>query len=172
MLPRPQCGALQGIGAVGLPQSTDQLTNPRVVGTDAHARVYDFSEGERLEFDLVGADYDAVLYIDYYDADGNVLHLQPNEYLPLERVEAQSELTIGADRQGRPSLEIIVAPPFGQEIMVAMATSQPLYEGLRPIIEPAEPYLAFMREQVAEARVRHGDFKGEWVYFFVRTAPR
>ncbi|KIC06258.1 hypothetical protein RA19_25495, partial [Leisingera sp. ANG-M1] len=32
LLPRPQCGALSGISNVGLPQSTDQITNPLLVG--------------------------------------------------------------------------------------------------------------------------------------------
>ncbi len=172
ILPRPQCGALSGIAAVGLPQSTDQLTNPRVIGPDTHARVYAFAEGQRLTFDLEAPDYDAVIYIDYYDADGMVLHLQPNEIVELEALPAQATLTVGAARADGPSLNITVAPPFGQEIMVAMAASHPLYDGLRPIREPAEAYLQFMADRVAEARTRYPDFKGEWVYFFVKTTPR
>lgn len=172
LLPRPQCGALAGISSIGLPQSTDQLTDPRVIGPDTHARVYSFTEGQRLTFDLVGADYEAVVYIDYFDAEGMVLHLQPNEIVGLERVAAEAVLQIGEERLDGPSLNITVAPPFGQEIMVAMAASHPLYEGLRPIREPAEAYLRFMTERVAEARETHPDFKGEWVYFFVRTTPR
>ncbi len=172
ILPRPQCGALSGIAAVGLPQSTDQLTNPRVIGPDTHARVYAFSEGQRLTFDLEGPDYDAVIYIDYYDADGMVLHLQPNQIIGLEEVTAQATLTVGEARTDGPSLNITVAPPFGQEIMVAMAASHPLYNGLRPIREPAETYLQFITDRVTAARERYPDFKGEWVYFFVKTAPR
>jgi len=53
---------------------------------------------------------------------------------------------------------------------VAFATSVPLYDGLRPMVEPAAPYLAFLRDRVAQARGAHADFKGEWVYFFISTA--
>jgi hypothetical protein len=172
VLPRPTCGALAGIARVGLPQSTEQISNPRVVGLDTHARIYRFQEGQQLEFDLVGADYPAVFYIDYFDADGMVLHLQPNKFVPLEWIEAKQSLVVGRTADGETALEIKVAPPFGQEIMVAFAASRPLYEGLRPLYEEAGPYLEFLRNQVADARASDPDFKGEWVYFFVETRAR
>lgn len=46
----------------------------------------------------------------------------------------------------------------------------PLYAGTRPLVEPAAPYLAWLKQQVRAARAEHADFKGEWVYFFVTTA--
>ncbi|WP_146205042.1 DUF4384 domain-containing protein [Meridianimarinicoccus roseus] len=172
ILPRPTCGALAGIAAVGLAQSTEQARNPRVVGPDTHARVYRFDEGERLFFDLTGPDYPSYFYIDYFDADGNVLHLQPNEIVPLEAIGAKQDVTVGRGGDGRPGLEITVSPPFGDEIMVAFATSRPLYSGLRPLVEPAAPYLDFLKDRVAAARAADPAFKGEWVYFFVQTRPR
>jgi hypothetical protein len=171
ILPRPQCGALAGISAVGLPQSTDQLTDPRVVGPDAHVREYRYIAGQRLAFELTAPDYDSVVYIDYFDANGMVIHLQPNDTVPLAPLPAKARVTVGMDTPGKPSLAITIAPPFGQEIAVAFATSAPLYDGLRPTVEPAEPYLRFLREQVALAREQPG-FKGEWVYFFMTTAAQ
>ena len=72
----------------------------------------------------------------------------------------------------RPYLELIVSAPFGQEIAAAFASNVPLYEGTRPIQEPAEAYLEFLKERVAIARASHPDFKGEWVYFFISTRAR
>lgn len=169
LLPRPQCGALAGISSVGLPQSTDQATNPLLLGADAHARVLDYSGGERLFFDLTAPDYPAYVYVDYFDAGGAVLHLAPNELVPLALAPAQSALRVGARQPGDPGLQITVAPPYGQEIAVAFAASHPLYDGPRPLSEPAAPYLAFLRRQVAAARAEHPDFKGEWVYFLITT---
>ncbi len=171
ILPRPQCGALSGIAGVGLPQSTDQDSDERLVGPDAHARAYDYSEGQRLSFDLSAPDYDAYLYVDYFDAEGQVLHLVPNEIVGLEKLDAKTTIGIGKERVGFPSLSITVGPPFGQEIAVAFAASTPLYDGLRPIREPAEPYLTFLKDRVARARALDSEFKGEWVYFFITTAP-
>ncbi|MFY0312216.1 DUF4384 domain-containing protein [Leisingera sp. D0M16] len=169
LLPRPQCGALAGISSVGLPQSTDQITNPLLVGADAHARVLDYSGGDRLFFDLTAPDYPAYVYVDYFDAGGAVLHLSPNELVPLTEAAPKSALRVGAKEAGDPGLQISVGPPYGQEIAVAFAASHPLYDGTRPLSEPAEPYLDFLRTQVAEARAEHPDFKGEWVYFLITT---
>ena len=169
ILPRPQCGALSGIAAVGLPQSTEQLSDPAVIGEDGFARNYTYLNGERLRLDLTAPDYDSYVYVDYFVADGSVIHLQPNEIVPLEFAPAKSAQSVGRNRDGKPFLELTVSPPFGQEIAAAFAASVPLYDGTRPIQEPAETYLAFLKDRVAQARAKHPDFKGEWVYFFIST---
>lgn len=172
ILPRPQCGALSGIARVGLPQSTDQHTNPLVIGEDAHARVFKFTKGDLLSLDMTAPDYDAVIYLDYFDAEGNVLHLEPNEYAPLRRASATTIQKIGAKTMQDAGIKLVIGPPYGQEIAVAFAASAPLYDGLRPVQEPAAPYLEWLKDRVAQARADHADFKGEWVYFFVTTAER
>lgn len=169
ILPRPQCGALAGIGAVGLPQSTDQVTNRRIVGNDAHARVFNYRGGDSLVLEMQAPDYDAYVYVDYYDAAGNVIHLVPNETVPLSLHPTQSTMIVGRAADGQPALEITIGPPYGQEIAVAFASSEPLYDGLRPTVEAAGPYLAWLAERVAEKRAANPSFKGEWVYFFVAT---
>lgn len=169
ILPRPQCGALSGIATVGLPQSTDQITNPRVVGPSGFARNYTYTDGQRLTLDLTAPDYDGYIYVDYFAADGTVLHLQPNNTVPLEFAAAKSAQSVGKSRDDGRFLELTVSPPYGHEIAAAFASSVPLYEGLRPIQEPAGPYLEFLKARVTEARATHPDFKGEWVYFFIST---
>jgi len=170
-LPAPQCGALKGIADVGLPQSTDQITNKRLVGADTHVREFRYTEGQRLQFDLVAPDYDAFVYVDYFDAEGQVIHLVPNEFIELELHGAKSAVTIGGDQQGKPGLNITIGPPYGQEIAVAFASSVPLFETPRPLVEPGDAYLVALKAKIAEARLETPDFKGEWVYFFISTAP-
>jgi hypothetical protein len=172
ILPRPQCGALSGIADVGLPQSTDQNTNPLVIGADAHVKVLEFVSNDRLFFDITAPDYDAWVYVDYFDADGNVLHLAPNDQVPVALSPAESALRIGTKKAGDIGLQLIIGPPYGQEITVAFAASEPLYDGLRPIIEPAAPYLEWLKTRVADARAKNDGFKGEWVYFFVTTSEQ
>lgn len=172
ILPRPQCGALSGIGSVGLPQSTDQITNPLLIGADTHARVLDFVRDDRLYFDLSAPDYDAYVYVDYFDAGGDVLHLSPNNQSPLQLTAAETAFRVGARQDGDAGLQIFIGPPYGQEIAVAFAASEPLYDGVRPIVEPAAPYLEWLKSRVTAARARHPDFKGEWVYFFVTTTDK
>ncbi|MEM6939718.1 MAG: DUF4384 domain-containing protein [Pseudomonadota bacterium] len=172
ILPAPQCGALSGIAAVGLPQSTDQITNPLIVGDDTHARRFRYIKDDPLVLDLTGPDYPAYVYVDYFDADGNVIHLSPNARAPLRATTPKEQLQIGARRADEEGLMVIIGPPYGQEIAVAFAASVPLYTEERPIVEPAAPYLVWLQAQVAAARAAHPDFKGEWVYFFVQTAAQ
>ena len=171
VLPAPQCGALTGIADVGLPQSTNQITDARIIGADTHARAFRYIKDQPLVIEMTGPDYPAYVYLDYFDAGGNVIHLTPNDRAPLERVPAKGPITIGARSAGEPGLFVKIGPPYGQEIAAAFAASVPLYDGLRPLVEPADAYLAWMRERVAAARAANPDFKGEWVYFFVTTAP-
>ena len=169
ILPRPQCGALSGIAEVGLPQSQDQLTNPRLIGADAQARAYDYTAGQTLVLDLAAPDYDAYVYVDFFAADGTVIHLVPNDTVPLRLRAAKSAMRVGAPDADEPFLNITIGPPYGQEIAAAFAASAPLYDGLRPLSESAGPYLDWLKLQVATAREADPDFKGEWVYFFVAT---
>lgn len=171
LLPRPQCQVLGEIANAGLAQSTEQDTNPRVVGPDTFVRNYDLRAGQRLVFDMTAPDYPAFIYVDYFDKAGNVLHMQPNEQVPAMLSAPKSTLSVGQSAPGLPALHLVVGPPFGQEIAVALATSVPLYEGVRPTVEPAEPYLQALSAAIAEARSTTPDFKGEWVYFLVTTAP-
>jgi hypothetical protein len=170
LLPRPQCGALSGIASVGLPQSTDQTTNPLLIGEDTHARALDFVRDDRMWFDITAPDYPAYVYVDFFDAGGNVIHLAPNSQVPLAALAPKTAYRVGARHEGDAGLTLLVGPPYGQEIAVAFAASAPLYDGLRPMIEPAAPYLDWLRGRVADARAADPQFKGEWVYFFVGTS--
>ena len=172
ILPRPQCGALSGIAGVGLPQSTDQITNPLLIGREAQAKVFRFADGELLSLDMTAPDYAAYIYLDYFDAGGDVLHLEPNEFAPLRQADAKAIQRIGARTMQEAGLKLVIGPPYGQEIAVAFAASEPLYDGLRPLSEPAAAYLDWLKRQVAAARDQTPGFKGEWVYFFVTTSGR
>lgn len=165
ILPEPQCGLLDGIAALGLPQSEEQLTDSDLVGENAQVREYAFLEGDRLTIDLIAPDYPAYVYVDYFDAAGLVIHLRPNTQSPLERMAPDAVFSIGRGDD----VDLRIAPPFGQDIAVAFAASVPLYDGLRPLVEPAAPYLETLRGLIAQQRMAHPDFRGEWVYLFVAT---
>jgi Domain of unknown function (DUF4384) len=170
-LPQPTCTVLSGISALGLPQSAEQLTNPKIIGPDAHAREFTFHGGDRFSMELTTPDYDSFLYIDYFDANGQVIHLQPNQYSELTRQMAKTQLTIGNPDPNAPGLNMTFGPPYGQEIVVAFATSVQLFSKPRPLSEPAEPYLDLIRNRIGNAKATTADFKGEWVYFLISTEP-
>ena len=88
-----------------------------------------------------------------------------------QEISAKLKVCLEASTIDDPGLFITIGPPYGQEIAVAFAASVPIHDGLRPIIEPADTYLIWMRDRIAQTRAEYPDFKGEWVYFSVITAP-
>ena len=169
VLPSPQCDVLSRLENLGLPQSQGQHRDPMQVGASTQLSTFDYGEGERVIVKMRSPDYPAYVYVDFFDVDGRVLHLRPNQWEDVELHTPDTPIQIGADREGQTSVKLMVSPPFGQELAIAYATSEPLYEGLRETIEPAEPYLAYLRTRIAELKAENPDYKGEWVYMFIQT---
>ena len=172
LLPPPQCEALPLVAALGLPQSDAHVNDPTVVGPDAFVREETYREGERVQLDLQAPDYPAFLYVDYFDASGAVIHLLPNEHLPTGRLPPDATVKLGGRIEDGAAFEMLVSPPFHKEIAVAYAANEPLYEGTRPLSEPAAPYLDWLHDRIAEAKARSPAFRGEWAYVFITTEPR
>lgn len=81
-----------------------------------------FVEGESLVIS-VQSDRDAYLKLDYYQADGTVVHLVPNMFGGQAFVRAGQTYTFG----GANSLEKFeVSAPFGAETIKAIGSTQPL----------------------------------------------
>lgn len=165
----PMCNALSNIANAGLPSSTDQITNPKIIGENTQIIVRDFKDGERLTLDFTAPDYDAFVYVDYFDITGQVVHLAPNKFSQKVFHTAKESLRIGRENCEENSLEIRIGPPFGQELGIAVATSVQLIDGFRPIIEPAEPYIVWLNARLTTARAENRDFKGEWFYFIINS---
>jgi hypothetical protein len=163
LLKEPQCGILGQLDALGLPQSEEQFTDASLIGEDLFVREYAFNDGERMVLELEAADYPAFIYVDYFDASGNVLHLMPNEVLPLRRYQPGEPFAIGAAGSG---IDLIVEAPFGQDIVIALASDKALYDELRPLSEPADEYLRFLRDRITEVAPE----RAEWVYLLVTTS--
>ena len=169
VLPSPQCDVLSRLENLGLPQSTKQALDPKELGAVTQLTTFEYGEGERVIIRMKSYDFPAYVYVDFFDVDGNVLHLRPNQWEPLQYYEPGANITVGDDGSGQPAIQLIVRPPFGRELAVAYASSEPIYDGLRDTIEPAEPYLAYLRGRIAELKSQHADYKGDWVYMFVET---
>jgi type II secretory pathway predicted ATPase ExeA len=96
-----------------------------------------FTEGEHLLVH-VWSDQSAYLQMDYYQADGHVVHLLPHP-LDHNRVEAGEILSWGKPDN---TFQFKVVPPFGVEMLTVVASRSPLDAGQEgPTIEPAERYL-------------------------------
>jgi hypothetical protein len=104
-----------------------------------------FRTAERLKIDLTTSDYPSYLYIDFFLLDGTVLHMVPSSLNRGNQAPARYEATIGD--MG----DWVAAPPFGEEIVVMLSSSAPLFKDERPEHESAANYLAALAGELERA---------------------
>lgn len=172
VLPAPQCGVLDAAEGLGFVQSRDQENDPLEVGKEAQAQILSFEEAQRVVFALQAPEFDAYIYVDYFDKDGTVVHVLPNDFVQDNRFAANESFSLGDGSGAGGGLEMRVAPPFSQDIAVVLGTTHPLYDRPRPLQEDAESYLSWLRNRIRDLRSEEPEFRGEWAYLFVRTGPK
>jgi hypothetical protein len=87
------------------------------------------------------------LYVCYVQADGSIMHLaQPS----ATGEPAGATLTFGDGREGRP--RFLVGPPFGREMIVAIASPQRLFDTALPARQAARDYLTELRRALIYRR--------------------
>lgn len=98
-----------------------------------------YTEGEELEVSI-RSNRDAFIKVDYYQADGTVVHLVPNLFVDDAFVQAGKTYTFGG-RHSRSGFRI--TGPFGAETIKAVASTNPLDSLLASMksAEASEPYL-------------------------------
>ncbi|MET0543645.1 MAG: DotU family type IV/VI secretion system protein [Variovorax sp.] len=101
-------------------------------------------EGDPVLLQLTQPNYDGYLWVDYFTADGSVLHFNagrsPRRHTAGERIE------IGADV---PS-SWLVSPPFGTVLVTVLASPTAFSENVdRPPFELASDYLLRLRESLS-----------------------
>ena len=172
VLPAPQCGILGSLETLGLPQSNDQAGDPLVIGREAQAAILEMEEAQLVTFQLQAPEFDAFVYIDYYDKDGNVVHVLPNEFDAQNHWLADQPFKVGGTVEEGAKFQMRIAPPFGQDIAVVLGSSEPLYQEIRPLVEQAVDYLAWLRQRIETLKSAGTGFHGEWAYLFVKTGPK
>ena len=96
--------------------------------------------------------------VDYFMIDGNVAHIYPprgpdDTTIPAATYAgavAGTRVVIGDSRAGAADVsEYPVQPPFGHELVLAIAAAEPLFDGSRPFVEPGDTYLAALKGALA-----------------------
>jgi len=121
-------------------------------------------EGDRVLIEVRNAQRDGYLWVDYYTADGAVMHLNAG---PVQlRLRAGETIELGRDI---PS-SWLAAPPFGTVLVTALSSPMPFGDAAdRPPFELASAYLQRLRESLAV-----GEFGAQVVaeVVFLETVPR
>lgn len=101
-------------------------------------------EGDLVVVQVTQPHFDGHLWIDYYTADGSVMHL--NAGRNPRRLAAGERIEIGQDI---PS-SWLVSPPFGTVLVTALASPVPFSENVdRPPFELASDYLLRLRASLS-----------------------
>jgi eukaryotic-like serine/threonine-protein kinase len=125
-----------------------------------------YVDGDPLVLALTAPNYEAHVYVDYYQLDGSVVHLFPLRPEQNQRQAPNSRITIGNTADG--GHEWHIQAPFGTEMIVVMAATEPLFGIQRPEHEHAKDYLGAVRAAFAEA----ADRRITADYYFIQSRAK
>lgn len=113
-------------------------------------------DGEQVRLRLVMPDFASRLRVDYLVHDGTVGHLYPQIADPALQITADAPRTFTPDETvnlSHPSWTI--TPPYGTDMIIAIASSQPLFDRPRPSNgETADVYLRALQTALDRAHQR------------------
>jgi hypothetical protein len=132
--PWPQCEALQT-----LEKPLEISDRPTIdIGPTSELRA-----GDPLRIQVRAPSQISYLYVSYIQADGSVVHLvQPNGLVPQPTLPRQT-LVFGSGEGGKP--KFTVGPPFGREMIIAIASRSPLFDRELPAHQTERDYLTELR---------------------------
>lgn len=108
-------------------------------------------DGQRIMPRLTMAGFRGALYVDYLAHDGSVAHLYPPAaHGPAPTLRAGQHLRLGDPGPGKP--DWVVGPPYGLDLIIAVAASKPLDLAPRPTVEEkASAYLDALKAALSKA---------------------
>ena len=117
--------------------------------------------GECLMLDVVTPGFDSYVYVDYYDAEGEVLHLYPNRRDAFNLRPPRNHFILGRSSQMAGCWTL--SGTTGQQFMSLVATKKPLFPEQRREIEGARDYIASLASGLSATAQGEG---GASVLFF------
>lgn len=132
--PWPQCEALQTL------QKPLLVADRPTIDIGASAELH---SGDLLKIQVRSPAQISYLYVSYIQADGSVVHLvQPNALVPQPTLPRQT-LVFGSGTDGQP--KFTVSPPFGREMIIAIASRSPLFDHELAAQQTERDYLSDLR---------------------------
>ncbi|HYM03857.1 MAG TPA: serine/threonine-protein kinase [Stellaceae bacterium] len=110
--------------------------------------------------------FDGYLYVDYFDNDGNVVHLLPNPRQTGNATKARQVVTLGADGNYE------ISEPFGPNLVVAISSPVRLFEAARPEAEKAQAYLPALARSLESAGAKSNGRHATSAFSFINTMAR
>jgi len=129
-----------------------------------------FVAGERVVVDIGTPKYKSWLYVDYFAQDDSVVHMMPSPGEEFNQGEARESFQLG--EEGDIGLWE-VAPPFGTEMIVLLAVSEPLFENSRGQLEEGKDYRAALeaRFKALSSQSSKAQISADLVVIRTKAAP-
>jgi predicted Ser/Thr protein kinase len=143
----PFCAALDAIRPIAQPFGTPGALQVALAGNLTRLR-----DGELVTVVLNGPDFPAYLNVSFLVHDGTLAHLHPTPTDPARALPPGATLRLGDPSIGGPAWA--VGPPYGSDLVIAVASSVPLFDRPRPDDETTGAYLAALRAAIEQARRR------------------
>ena len=138
------CAALDAIAQTPAAGSTgDSMILRGGTGTEKDR----FLAGDHLVIEIAPRDEDRFIAVDYFQHDGQVLHLLPGGGSRVQLLRAKQPLVL-AD----PNWQI--GEPFGQDMVVVLSSLRRLFDQERPFLERASDYVTDLKTRQAAGDVR------------------
>lgn len=135
--PWPQCEVLATLN-----EALGRNGGPVLPGD--HQR--DFAGGDPMMFDLQLPDRSSYLHMAYIQADGSVVNLVQDQIAQLRQFQPGEHLFVGAGGNGLPKFR--AGPPFGNEMLVVVSSTSPLFGETLPATQTEREYLTALRKAV------------------------
>ena len=146
-------------------KETAQTATASVLSSTFGLRVWTNKNDPYLESEpltvFVQSDRDAYLKLDYFQANGTVVHLVPNEYSRDAFIRGGQVYTFGGAGARE---KFVVQAPFGAEAIKAVASTKP-FDGWVTSGKPAEDgstYLQGLQGTLRNIRIGSGDPDARW----------
>ena len=101
--------------------------------------------GEPLTVDIRGPSFDGYIYVDYFDVEGEVLHLFPNDQDKINFKPARAHIILGRSPFARCW---ILGGSTGEQLVTLVAATEPLFLDQRAEVENARVYLPTLAQAV------------------------
>ncbi len=135
--PWPQCEALLTL--------RDVLAKP--TGLKISVSGYSparLNDGDKLYINITTPDFPSYLYLTYIQTNGEAIYLLRPQGNPPRPLTPNSHLLLGNGEGGGPKFTI--RPPFGEEMIIAIAAAKPLFAGELPNSQTEREYLTRFRQ--------------------------
>lgn len=110
----------------------------------------ELTEGEPLIVDIKTPGTDSYVHVDYYALDGAVAHLIPNPRATANQAPPNYAAAVGDVGNW------VISKPFGTELVVLLTTPAPLFDKIRPAVEPGTTYLQEVEKQLRGMASKYG----------------